>query len=139
MQLIKSSTKINPLPVIPVEVPSLDVIKAIQPEAAQPPTEYKVAYVADKPETVQVVFAQPLTWKMSPLPKFTISMNQGIKDWTMYSRAFYNWLFSCVSCLMAVDQVEMTVCIPDQFIDDLDQREITMEKDIANMTIRIYA
>ena len=123
MKLINTSQSTDLPPVLPVEVPAL-----VQ-TGPEPVTDYHVTVIADHPSAAPVVWALPLTWKLSNLPKPDISMNDGIRAWVNYSTAFSNWLYTCLTVFVSLDQDDITLHIPDQFIADLDVRVIVMVRE----------
>lgn len=138
MKLIATSQEQTTHQVIPVEIPVLD-----QTGPAPSETDYQVTVLATKPEPVQqIVWALPLSWKLSNLPRPEVRMHQGIRDWTKYSTAFSNWLYTCLSVFVSLQQDELTVAVPDQFIDDLDVRQVMFENEYrkeGDVVVKIYA
>ena len=137
MKLISKLQPIPSVPVIPAEVPILSPADVI-PAPAQPITEYQVSYVAEKPDPpTTIVWAIPLTWKMAGLPRPELRMSSGVQEWCKYSTAFQNWLYTCLSVFVGVSQSEINIPVPDQFIDDLDRRILTLEKNGESIHVMI--
>ena len=122
MKLFNDTITNTPPQAPPVEAPVLSA-------------EYQVAYVADKP--TPVIWALPLSWKLSNLPKPEIKMHQGVKDWCSYSTAFSNWLFTCLTVFVCIATDEMVVPVPDQFITDLDVKELTLSRTYSKGGVQI--
>ena len=128
---IQPPTALQPMvtdPVI-VEIPPSEPIPA-----------YEVSFMATKPQTI--AWAIPLSWKLSGLARPDVRLSSGVKDWCNYSTLFSNWLYSALTVFLAVNIEEITIPVPDQFIDDLDVTGLTLSKEYekgGNMYIKIYA
>jgi hypothetical protein len=128
---IQPPTALQPMvtdPVI-VEIPPSEPIPA-----------YEVSFMATKPQTI--AWAIPLSWKKAVLARPEVLMSSGVKDWCNYSTLFSNWLYSALTVFLAVSAEELTIPVPDQFIDDLDVTGLTLSKEYekgGNMYIKIYA
>lgn len=114
------------------------VIVEIQP--SEPIPAYEVSFMATKPQTI--AWAIPLSWKLSGLARPDVRLSSGVKDWCNYSTLFSNWLYSALTVFLAATIEELTIPVPDQFIDDLDVTGLTLSKEYekgGNMYIKIYA
>lgn len=136
MKLIATSQKVTDQQGIPVDLPVLD-----QTGTAPSETDYQVTVLATKPEaSPQVLWSIPLSWKLAGLPRPEIRMNQDIRDWCNYSTLFSNWLYSALSVFVSIAQEELTIPIPDQFIDDMEVTTLTFTREYAKDSawIKIY-
>ena len=113
-----------------------------KPVPINPPTvsDYQVSVIATSPDMAPIVWALPLSWKMSNLPRPDIRMNTVVKEWVKYSTAFSNWLYTAMSVFVSLTIEELTIPVPDQFIDDMDVTTLTlsMEYDQGKTIIKIY-
>ncbi|HEY3387498.1 MAG TPA: hypothetical protein VGK46_13365 [Saprospiraceae bacterium] len=136
MKLIATSQKVTDQQAIPVDIPILD-----QTGPAPSESDYQVTVLATKPEAgPQVLWSIPLSWKLSGLPRPDVRMNQDIRDWCNYSTLFSNWLYSALSVFVSIAQEELTIPVPDQFIDDLDVTTLTFTREYGKDSewIKIY-
>jgi len=114
------------------------VIVEIPP--SEPIPAYEVSFMATKPQTI--AWAIPLSWKLSGLARPDVRLSSGVNDWCNYSTLFSNWLYSALTVFLAATIEELTIPVPDQFIDDLDVTGLTLSKEYekgGNMYIKIYA
>ena len=114
------------------------VIIEVQP--SEPVPAYEVSFIATKPQSI--AWAIPLSWKKAGLARPDVRMSSGVKDWCNYSTLFSNWLYSAMSVFLAGSIEELTIPVPDQFIDDMDVTGLTLSKEYeqgGNMYIKIYA
>jgi hypothetical protein len=105
-------------------------IQPAPPVPAEPVSDYQVAFVADKPDVSSpIVWSIPLTWKMAGLPRPDLSMSDSVRDWCKYSTLFSNWLYTCLSLFVAISDNEIILPVPDQFIEDLDRKTLTLTRE----------
>ena len=106
---------------------------------SEPVPSYEVSFMATKPQTI--AWAIPLSWKKAGLARPEVLMSSGVKDWCNYSTLFSNWLYSALTVFLAVSAEELTIPVPDQFIDDLDVTCLTFCREYekgGNEFIKIY-
>ena len=103
------------------------------PVVIEPPvfkeSDYQVSVIATAPDSQPVVWSIPLSWKLSALPRPDLRMSAGVKAWAKYSALFSNWLYTSVTAFLAADIDDLTVPVPDQFIDDLDVTTLTFSRE----------
>ena len=107
---------------------------------SEPVPAYEVSFMATKPQTI--AWAIPLSWEKAGLERPDVRMNQGVKDWCNYSTLFSNWLYSALTVFLAANIDELTIPVPDQFIDDMDVTGLTLSKEYekgGKEYIKIYA
>ena len=105
-------------------------IQPAPPVQAQPVSDYQVAFVADSAvASSPIVWSIPLTWKMAGLPRTDLYMNDSVKEWCKYSALFSNWLYTCLSLFVAISDTELIIPVPDQFIEDLDRKTLTLTRE----------
>jgi hypothetical protein len=105
-------------------------------------TDYQVSVIATSPAQAPVVWSLPLSWKLAGLSRPDVRMSSGVKAWVNYSTLFSNWLYSCLTVFVATSVAELTIPVPDQFIDDLDVTGLTFCREYekgGNEYIKIYA
>lgn len=76
-----------------------------------------------------ILWSIPLSWKMSALPRPDLSMNDQVRQWCKYSTLFSNWLYSALSVFIAISDTELILPVPDQFIEDLDRKTLTLTRE----------
>ena len=106
---------------------------------SEPVPSYEVSFMATKPQTI--AWAIPLSWKKAGLARPEVLMSSGVKDWCNYSTLFSNWLYSALTVFLAATIEELTIPVPDQFIDDLDVTCLTFCREYekgGNEFIKIY-
>jgi len=138
LKLIPSGGASVQPPTPPPQIVTVPVI--IEPPPSEPVPAYEVSFIATKPQTI--AWAIPLTWKKAGLARPDIRMSSGVKDWCNYSTLFSNWLYSALTVFLATSIEELTIPVPDQFIDDLDVTGLTLSKEYekgGKMYIKIYA
>lgn len=107
---------------------------------SEPVPAYEISFMATKPQTI--AWAIPLSWKKAGLARPDVRMSSGVKDWCNYSTLFSNWLYSALTVFLATNIDELTIPVPDQFIDDLDITGLTLSKEYercGKMYVKIYA
>lgn len=113
-----------------------------KPVPIDPPTvsDYQVSVIATSPDMAPIVWALPLTWKLAGLPRPDIRMNQGVKEWVKYSTAFSNWLYTALSVFVSLTIEDLSIPVPDQFIDDVDVTILTLSREYeqGKTIIKIY-
>ena len=124
----------------PPPIVTTAAIIADPPQQPEPVPAYEVSFIATKPQSI--AWAIPLSWKKAGLARPDVRMSSGVKDWCNYSTLFSNWLYSCLTVFVAVSIEELTIPVPDQFIDDMDITGLTLSKEYeqgGKMYIKIYA
>ena len=114
------------------------VIVEIPP--SEPVPAYEVSFIATKPQSI--AWAIPLSWEKAGLARPDVRMSSGVKDWCNYSTLFSNWLYSALTVFLAASIEELTIPVPDQFIDDMEVTYLCMSKEYeqgGKMFIKIYA
>ena len=113
-----------------------------KPVPIDPPivSDYQVSVIATSPDLAPIVWALPLTWKLAGLPRPDIRMNQGVKEWVKYSTAFSNWLYTALSVFVSLTIEDLSIPVPDQFIDDVDVTILTLSREYeqGKTIIKIY-
>lgn len=107
-----------------------------------PIQDYQATVVATSPAQAPVVWSIPLSWKLAGLARPDLRMSPGVKAWVDYSTLFSNWLYSCLTVFLALEQDELTIPVPDQFIDDLDVTGLSLSREYergGSMYVKIYA
>lgn len=132
LKLIPSGSAIASPPIVTKPVP-------IDPPIV---SDYQVSVIATSPGMAPIVWALPLTWKLAGLPRHDVRMNQGVKEWVKYSTAFSNWLYTALSVFVSLSAEELTIPIPDQFIDEPDVTTLTLSREYeagGKTIIKIYS
>ena len=135
LKLIPAVKATSPPPIV-----TTPAIIADPPQQPEPVPAYEVSFIATKPQSI--AWAIPLSWKKAGLARPDVRLSSGVKDWCNYSTLFSNWLYSALTVFLAVSIEELTIPVPDQFIDDMDITGLTLSKEYeqgGSMYIKIYA
>ena len=94
-----------------------------------PVSDYQVSVIATAPDSQPIAWSIPLSWKLSGMVRPDLRMSAGVKAWVKYSTLFSNWLYTSVTAFLAADIDELTIPVPDQFIDDMDVTTLTFSRE----------